>query len=50
MSIVNCDSFSKTTTPTGNDGIMFNDYILVQPKQKYLDSLKDGLDYVPKQC
>ncbi len=30
MSIVNCDSFSKMTTQIGNDGIMFNDNILVQ--------------------
>jgi hypothetical protein len=30
MSIVCCDSFSKMTTQIGNDGIMFNDNILVQ--------------------
>ncbi len=45
MSIVNCDSFSKITTPTGNDGIMFNDYVLVQEKQKYLDGLLDLCGY-----
>ena len=26
MSTVNCDSFSKFTTQTGNDGIMFKNY------------------------
>jgi len=30
MSIVYCDSFSKMTTQIDNDGIMFNDNILVQ--------------------
>ncbi len=36
---VNCDSFSKMTRQIINDGIMFNDNILVQVKQEYLDDL-----------
>jgi hypothetical protein len=45
MSIVNCDSFCKIATQIGNDGIMFNNNILVQAKQEYLDGLFDLYGY-----
>ncbi len=48
MSIVNCNSFSKITTEIVNDGIMFNDNILVQENKKYFDGLLDLYDYQNK--
>ncbi len=45
---VNYNSFSKFTIQIGIDGIRFNDNILIQAKQEYLDSLLDLYVYQKK--
>jgi hypothetical protein len=45
MSIVNCDSFSRITIQIRNDGIMFNNNILVEANHEYLDNLFDLYGY-----
>ncbi len=43
--VVQVNFFTCSLNEIGKDGVIFNDNILVQAKQKYLDSLLDLLGY-----
>jgi hypothetical protein len=46
--VVQVNFFTCSLNEIGKDGVIFNDNILVQAKQEYLDSLFDLLSYQKK--